>query len=131
MSQYQLAASESELEAAHATGLITFGSHSWSHPNLAALNKAEIARELSQSMDWLKARYASTMTWISYPYGLSSEAVEGVVRSLGYEGGFLITGGFTSRTQLSAQPFAVPRLNVPAGVSLRGFELRTSGLLNR
>jgi hypothetical protein len=45
----------------------------------------------------------------------------------GYTAGFMIEGGWT--TPDPRDPFAIPRLNVPAGVSRDGFVLRAAGLI--
>jgi len=115
-----------ELEAA-AYPRLTLGSHSWSHPNLARVSPRELDRELSASHDWLAAHFApSYVPWLAFPYGkLSSGACE-AVRARGFVGALRIDGGWT-RLPL-ADPLAVPRLNVPAGLSVDGFALRLSGL---
>src|SRR5262249_6781191 len=69
-------ATESQLDAAALQPGITFGSHSWSHRNLSALAANELEHELATSLAWLRARYANTIPWLTYPYGLASAAVE-------------------------------------------------------
>jgi len=127
---HQLAATQADLASAEATGLIALGSHSWSHRNLARLSDDEITQELQQPLQWLRQRFKRVADWISYPYGLSNANVERLASGLGYEGGLLISGGYLS-AEWAVNRFRAPRLNVPAGVSRRGFELRTAGLLDR
>ncbi|HJU65594.1 MAG TPA: polysaccharide deacetylase family protein, partial [Gemmatimonadaceae bacterium] len=124
---HALCATIAELEAASREPGITFGSHSWGHANLASLTEAELAEELSRSLEWLRARFANVVPHISYPYGLTSVAVERTARAAGYRSGLRIDGGWV-RTPLG-NPFAVPRLNIPAGLSGDGFTMRTAGLL--
>jgi peptidoglycan/xylan/chitin deacetylase (PgdA/CDA1 family) len=120
-------ASVEELDAAVYPGL-TLGSHSWSHPNLARLPGRELDRELAASHDWLAGRYRrSYVPWLAFPYGRLSRDVCDAARARGFVGGLRIDGGWT-RLPL-ADPLAVPRLNVPAGLSADGFALRISGLL--
>ena len=127
---HALPASEDELRAAADGAGITFGSHTWSHPNLAALSADEVERELRDSLDWLRARFPSTaIPWLSYPYGLASPAVARAAAAAGYEGALRVEGGWMRGAP--ADRFAVPRLNVAAGVSLAGFELRAAGVLGR
>ena len=128
---HQRVASQADLTRAQATGLITFGSHSWSHRNLARLSEDEITEELRRSWTWLRERFTAVLPWISYPYGLHSPVVERVAAALGYTGGFLISGGYLDPAAPSAQRYVLPRMNVPAGVSLRGFELRAAGVMKR
>jgi peptidoglycan/xylan/chitin deacetylase (PgdA/CDA1 family) len=117
-----------ELTQAARTPGITFGSHSWGHPNLAALTDAELARELGSSLQWLRDRFTNVIPYISYPYGLSSPAVERAARDAGYLAGLRIEGGWVH--QPLANRFAVPRLNIPAGLSRDGFAMRAAGLLH-
>jgi peptidoglycan/xylan/chitin deacetylase (PgdA/CDA1 family) len=119
-------ASASELARAAATPGITLGSHSWSHPDLARSTPDELTRELEQSLEWLIGVSPGSAPTISYPYGRSSPAVESRAAGLGYAGGFLIEGG---AFEPGGNRMAVPRLNVPAGLSLRGLELRLLGRL--
>ena len=118
-------ATEEELAVAAARPGITLGSHTWTHANLAALGPDALDEELGASAEWLERRFASYIPWISYPYGLSSG--EARARAAGwYRGGLRIDGGFATA---SHEPFDTPRVNVPSGASLAGFELRAAGLV--
>jgi peptidoglycan/xylan/chitin deacetylase (PgdA/CDA1 family) len=128
--QHQTVASEAELAQAVASGRITLGSHTWSHANLARLGSAELELELTRPLQWLKSRFTAVVPWLSYPYGIRSPEVEQATARAGYEGGFLISGGWLPGPVSTAR-FALPRVNVPAGISLAGFELRISGLITR
>jgi peptidoglycan/xylan/chitin deacetylase (PgdA/CDA1 family) len=119
-------ASEAELSRAAARPGISLGSHTWSHQNLTCLSGAGLDAELSRPIDWLRSRFPSVESWMSYPYGLFSDAVESAARRCGYEGALRIDGGWIRRP--IASPYAVPRLNVPSGLSIDGFRLRLSGL---
>ncbi len=121
-------ADETLLGRAAACAGITLASHTWSHPNLAALAEDELDAELARPLAWLRERFRVAIPWLSYPYGLSSPAVERAAERAGYRGAFRVEGGWTAG---AAGPFALPRINVPAGVSLHGFELRTAGFLDR
>jgi len=116
-------------ELAHAVGIhpgLTLGAHSWSHPNLAALPEAALADEVRRPLAWLRAHFAVvTVPWLAYPYGLESPAVHRAAEAAWYTGGLRVSGGWLAR---GAEPsFAVPRLNVPSGLSADGFLLRVSG----
>jgi peptidoglycan/xylan/chitin deacetylase (PgdA/CDA1 family) len=118
-----------EISAAMYPGL-ALGSHSWSHPNLAGLTAVEIEQELAASRDWLLAHFRSCYTpWIAYPYGQYSASVCTTARELGFAGAFRIDGGWIRRP--FPDPFAAPRLNIPAGLSADGFALRLAGLMSR
>jgi peptidoglycan/xylan/chitin deacetylase (PgdA/CDA1 family) len=120
-------ASEAELRGAAARSGITLASHSWSHPNLAALAPAELEDELRRSVAWLRERFAGILPYISYPYGHYSPAVERAVAAAGYSAALRIEGGWL--LEGASNRYAVPRLNVPSGLSNAGFRLRCSGVL--
>jgi peptidoglycan/xylan/chitin deacetylase (PgdA/CDA1 family) len=110
---------------------ITIASHTRSHPNLAELGAEEVVRELEGSRRELERQIPESRPWLAYPYGLSSPAVETVAESVGYELAFQVTGGLIRRKDALPSRYALPRLNIPAGLSLRGFRLRAAGLLGR
>lgn len=117
-----------ELASAATLAGVTFGSHSWSHLNLASLDPAALGAQLRDSRAWLHAEHAkTTIPWISYPYGLSSARVETLAASEGFVGGLRIEGGWLRPGR--DQPYALPRLNIPSALSRDGFLLRTSGVL--
>ncbi|MEO8139166.1 MAG: polysaccharide deacetylase family protein [Gemmatimonadota bacterium] len=105
---------------------ITLGSHTWSHPNLARLDGAELAEEFTRPLAWLKERFTSVVPWVSYPYGRWSPLVATAAQAAGYRAGLRVDGGWY-RPGRDAD-FAIPRLNVPAGLSADGFALRLAGL---
>lgn len=121
-------ATEAELaEAARVPG-IALGAHSWSHPDLRVLDPPALADELAQPLGWLRARFACVVPWLAYPYGLASDAVERAAAEAGYRGAFRVDGGWMPLGAAAVRPHALPRMNVPAGLSLDGFHLRISGV---
>jgi peptidoglycan/xylan/chitin deacetylase (PgdA/CDA1 family) len=120
-------ATESELRDAARQPGITLASHSWSHPNLAALSPDELEGELRRPLAWLRERFTGVLPYISYPYGHYSAAVERAAAEAGYAAAFRIDGGWLRDG--GASRYAIPRLNIPAGLSNAGCRLRLSGLL--
>jgi peptidoglycan/xylan/chitin deacetylase (PgdA/CDA1 family) len=114
------------LDAASQPG-ITLGSHTWGHPNLTRLTPDELASEMSRPLAWLRERVPNTLPWIAYPYGHFDSSTEAAARAAGYEAGLAVSGGWMGRTVENR--FALPRLNIPRGLSRRGFTLRGAGLL--
>ena len=127
---HQRPASEELLKAVAAQHLVTLGSHTWSHPNLARLEEEELVQELTRPLQWLRERFQRVVAWLSYPYGARSAAVEKAAQSTAHDGALLIDGGWISGSRQDHR-YALPRLNIPAGLSLRGFEMRAAGLLQR
>ncbi len=120
------AASEGELITASSLPGITFGSHTHRHPNLARLTGETLDAELAHPLRWLRERFSNVLPVISYPYGLSSPDVERAAAHAGYEAGLRIEGGWLTRGERNA--FALPRLDVPSGLSRAGFALRCAGI---
>jgi len=114
-------------DAAGAMKGLTLGSHSWSHRALPYLSDVELRNELTRSFEWLRMHHERIVPWISYPYGLASRRVESAAKEAGYMGGLRICGGWVG-TKLR-EPFAAPRMNIPGGLSINGFRLRTAGVI--
>jgi len=110
---------------------ITIASHTCTHPNLVSLEAEEVADELAGSRDELRRMVPESRPWLAYPYGLCSPAVERAAADAGYEAAFRVTGGVLRRGDPTPSRYGLPRLNIPAGLSLRGFRLRAAGLLGR
>jgi peptidoglycan/xylan/chitin deacetylase (PgdA/CDA1 family) len=127
---HQHAATRGELKAAVSVPGITLGSHTWSHPNLCTLGASELRDELGRSLAWLREEFpAAAVPWLSYPYGIHSSEVERAAADAGYHGALRIQGGWLpAGVPDGADRYVVPRLNVPAGISLRGFRLRVEGV---
>lgn len=126
--EWERPGTEAELRTAALGPLVKIGSHGWSHGNLAAQPLVQVREELAESLAWLRARFPDRfVSLLAYPYGLTSPAVMAATKEAGYEAAFVILGGDFSRADLSR--YALPRLNVPAGISVRGLRLRTAGLL--
>jgi peptidoglycan/xylan/chitin deacetylase (PgdA/CDA1 family) len=118
-----------ELDHAMQTPLLTLGSHSWSHPSLAALTPEALHDELARPRAWLAERFGQrAINWCAYPYGLSSAAVLAATAAAGYDAALDITGGWHRATE--GVRFARPRLTIGAGMSVDGFRARILGALS-
>lgn len=127
---HQKAATEEQLQSASGTAGLTFGAHTWDHPNLSLIPPAELRVELERPMVWLRERYSVAIPWLAYPYGLAGPREFDAAARAGYEGALLVEGGWLPDPSLRLNSrFSLPRLNVPSGASPVGFELRISGLL--
>jgi peptidoglycan/xylan/chitin deacetylase (PgdA/CDA1 family) len=125
-SAYAQSATAAELAAALRFPGITLGSHTWSHPNLACLGIGDIVGEVRRSREWLRAEFGEkVIDWLAYPYGLESVQARAAVADASYAGALCIDGGWHRAADVS--PFARPRLNVGAGLSVAGFRARLQG----
>ncbi|HEX4560453.1 MAG TPA: polysaccharide deacetylase family protein [Gemmatimonadales bacterium] len=117
-----------ELERVAGLPGMTIASHSWSHPNLAALGAAEVATELERSAEWLNARIPAALPWVSFPYGRVPANARDAGPHAGYAGGVLIGEAVSWMAPPAPDTWTLmPRLNVAAGVSVERFALTTSG----
>lgn len=124
--EYARASSRVKLRAALDNPGITVASHTWSHANLASLNTSEISTELDRSREWLEAEFAGrTVDWLAYPYGLESSTARRALAASSCTGALRISGGWHSPKNVS--PFARPRLNVSASLSVAGLRARLLG----
>jgi peptidoglycan/xylan/chitin deacetylase (PgdA/CDA1 family) len=121
---------EAELRTAAELPGITIGSHTWSHRNMAACDEPSLDEELGRPMAWLRDRFQSFIPVVSYPYGLFSTATLRVASDVGYRAGLRIDGGWL-RGRERNEVFALPRYNVPTGLSREGFAIRLAGVLDR
>lgn len=128
MPPWARSATTTELRVAIEGSPFTLAAHTWDHPNLTALRADELEAQLARPLAWLHEHFAeSALPWLSYPYGRHSEAVRKGAHAAGYQGAFRIEGGWLPHD--ACPGFALPRLNVPAGLSLDGFAIRLAGLL--
>jgi peptidoglycan/xylan/chitin deacetylase (PgdA/CDA1 family) len=107
-----------------ASGL-RLGAHSATHRALPTLDEFELQREVVESRDVITRRAGVTPEFFAYPYGLWDERVRGVVRSAGYRGALTLDYGHNAAT---ADPWALPRVNVPAGIEDAAFQSWIAGL---
>jgi peptidoglycan/xylan/chitin deacetylase (PgdA/CDA1 family) len=120
------AATVAQLSAAVANPGITVASHTWSHRNLARLGADEIAAEVRESAEWLRAQFgAKALDWLAYPYGLDSPEVHRALADASYAGALRIDGGW--HRPAAVPRFERPRLNVASGLSVTGLRARLSG----
>lgn len=117
-------ATEEEL-LSHCGRDIVLGSHTWGHEYLPALEDDELRDNLSRTLQWLGDFPGATSPWLALPYGAGTLRQSRLALGLGHRGVLRVRGGLWSPPGDAA---AVPRINVPAGASVRGLELRTSGI---
>jgi peptidoglycan/xylan/chitin deacetylase (PgdA/CDA1 family) len=121
-------AEPAEIQALSRMAGVTIAMHTHTHPNLTVLPDEDLQSELRLSLDHTRGRYPESVPLLAYPYGLSNGRVVAAARRVGFEGALRISGG-PIRNWTGVDRFALPRVNVPSGVSLRGFRLRCLGIL--
>jgi len=119
-------ATEADVLAVCSHAGVSVGNHSMHHANLGALSTAEAQHELKAASDWLASRFSISSTVVAYPYGIAPRDPAGAVRGTMLEHGLVVSGGWLRRGQ-EVSALTVPRWNVPAGITARGFQLRLRG----
>ena len=106
-------------------GAMTVGGHTATHRNLAALAPDERRAELRESADALAEHFGARPALLAYPYGLLDDDVVRAAAETGYAAAVSMVPGTAS----AASPaLALPRVNVPAGLSLDVLECWAAGL---
>ncbi|NRA66179.1 MAG: polysaccharide deacetylase family protein [Pseudobacteriovorax sp.] len=96
------------LSSVYASGLVSLGSHSWTHQDLRTVRKKQLLIDFSESNELLKSITGGDIRFIAYPGGYSDRVVWNAARSSGYTHGFSYGSAFSSREN----PFARPRAYV-------------------
>lgn len=112
----------SVLEAA--SGEAAIEAHTVTHRNLSALDATDVRAELVRSRDAIAMRVGEVPRLISYPYGAYDARVLSAAREERFAGGLTMDEGLAMGGR---DPFAIPRVNVPAGITLDALEWRASG----
>jgi len=115
-------------DAGRLTG-IEVAHHTRTHANAAVLRRSELLTELQVGREELERRVPDARPWLAWPYGLSSARARAVAMESGYEMAFRVDGGVWRESDPPPPRYRLPRLNVPAGLTLEGFRLRAVGLL--
>jgi peptidoglycan/xylan/chitin deacetylase (PgdA/CDA1 family) len=110
---------------AHVDAGIEIGVHSATHRSLPTLTDAELEREMVVSRSVIHSRTGSWPKFFSYPYGVFDARVCRGVSNAGYQAAF---GLERSVNGAPVNRWALPRMNVPSGISDRAFEAWTAGL---
>ncbi len=117
-----------ELVARASAPGMSVGAHTWSHPNLAALDRAACVDECRRSLEWVNARAPRPSSWLAYPYGLHGPVAIEEARRV-FDGAVLVEGGHAVRRGRPLHDlFQTPRINIPRGLRVDGLRLRLSGL---
>lgn len=120
-----------DLQALSSHPKVSLASHTWNHPNLTRLSLAELEGELSNSRAWIQEQFPAQALadHLTFPYGLWNEPVVAAASAAGYRFLYRVDGGLADLDGSGDGPSVIPRINIPAGVSVRGFELRAAGVV--
>jgi peptidoglycan/xylan/chitin deacetylase (PgdA/CDA1 family) len=106
---------------------VTVGNHTLQHANLGALDTEAAGAQLAAAASWLAAEaIGPTVPVVAYPYGIAPKAPAASLTAAALRFGLAVRGGWW-RQGGAVDTTAVPRWNVPAGISTRGFAMRLRG----
>ena len=115
-----------QVEEMRDSGLVTFGSHTFSHARLPRLDAAQRQREIDGSRRFLHDRLGVPADFFCYPFGDFDEASKRAVADAGYRAAFV-----TSRSLRDEDAFTLRRVGVYGHNSLRDVRLKANPLVRR
>jgi peptidoglycan/xylan/chitin deacetylase (PgdA/CDA1 family) len=104
---------------------LTLGVHSRTHRSLPTLSDAELTDELVTSREVMARETGTSAAFFAYPYGAWNRRVHEAVRLAGYRAAVTLDYGLN---RAAADPLALRRVNVPAGISDAALEAWLAGL---
>jgi peptidoglycan/xylan/chitin deacetylase (PgdA/CDA1 family) len=110
--------------AAAADAGLHIGVHSATHRALPELPDEDLEREIVASRDVIQRQVGVAPLFFTYPYGLWNDRIRQAVRSAGYRAAFTLSADRMAK----ADPWALPRINVPAGIADAAFQAWTARL---
>jgi peptidoglycan/xylan/chitin deacetylase (PgdA/CDA1 family) len=121
-----------EILEMQSSGLVTFGSHTMTHPHLGRLDKSSIDFELEQSKRLLEENLQREVKFFAYPggikkYGDISDASRSALIEKGY--GLACTSE-SGRNSVTEDNYALKRLGIGSRDSLSLFAARVAGGLD-
>jgi peptidoglycan/xylan/chitin deacetylase (PgdA/CDA1 family) len=113
-----------------AAGGVTFGSHTMTHPSLAALGPGEAAREMAGSKALIERNLGIPVSGLAYPYGTRRDVDAGVIaaaRESGYTHACMAING---TVRPGSDTFALPRTKIEFDDDMEMFRGALEGSLD-
>ena len=100
------------------TGLVSFGSHSLSHPHLNKLSRAQLDRELSESKKALEKKLGKKIEFFAAPYGEYSANHLNAFSKAGYRAALTVVEGdnIAGGNLLELKRITVEKLHKPTHI---------------
>ncbi len=98
---------------------LDLGVHSATHRALPRLSDAELRAEVVDSRETLARHTGVTANFFAYPYGLWDHRVRNAAQAAGYATALSLSPGLVSP---DADRWALPRVNIPAGITDAAFQ---------
>lgn len=107
-----------KIDEMKASGIITFGNHTWSHKNVGG-NRDTVKKEITTADTQLSDHGINGVKTFAYPYGLETGFAEKLLTDMGYRLAFTTVPG---RIMCKAQRLSLPRTRI-GNASLSAFGL--------
>jgi peptidoglycan/xylan/chitin deacetylase (PgdA/CDA1 family) len=104
---------------------VALGVHSTSHRTLPTLSDGELVDEIVTSRSVITRETGGTPDVFAFPYGIWDPRVREQVRQAGYRAALTLDFGLVSA---GADPWTLPRVNVPSGISDPAYRAWAGGL---
>lgn len=106
-------------------GLVEFGCHTMSHPDLTKISNEELQREIKDSKQIIEEKLKIICGYFSYPKGLLNDIVVDEIKKTGYKMAVTVK---EENVNSSNQIFELPRLSIDKGTTWWQFLGKVSGL---
>ena len=97
---------------------LEIGNHTWDHPCLDRCTPEEQTQQIRRAHDWLDEHFQPEVPLFAYPNGDQTDHAEGVLRTLGYDGGLLFDHRVNSPAQALDPSRELSRLRIDASGAL-------------
>ncbi|HEY8427921.1 MAG TPA: polysaccharide deacetylase family protein [Sandaracinaceae bacterium] len=119
-----------ELRALLDSGLVTIGSHAYTHRSLAMLPAAEARDEAKRSKDCLEERLGVPVHSFAYPFGTRADFSRVTDRALADAGYEIAFNSMHGVIRAGSDPISLPRVKVEGGEAPWMFELLRRGAMD-
>jgi peptidoglycan/xylan/chitin deacetylase (PgdA/CDA1 family) len=110
------------------SGLVEFGAHSMSHPDLTKISPYEIRKEVGGSKKALEAFLGKPVVSFAYPYGSVNEEIKSITAQEGFTFGIAVESG---PTYFGDDLMEIQRIYVPSWTSIFNYRIKTNGFYMR
>ena len=114
-----------EIQEMQNSGLVEFGCHTFSHPDLTRISEEEQQKEIIESRNILEGSLGTECFYFSYPSGKFNDKVIKIVREADFKMAFTVQEGSVS---FKLNKWELPRLSIDSKTSWWQFLGKISGL---
>jgi peptidoglycan/xylan/chitin deacetylase (PgdA/CDA1 family) len=119
-----------DLEACVASGLVTIGSHAYTHRSLGMIRPEEAFEEAARSKALIEEKLGVDVTSFAYPFGTRSDFNPYTERALADAGYTIAFNSMHGPIRSGADPISLPRVKVEGGEGLWMFRLMCRGAMD-